>query len=193
MRTILTLIIMISSLEAFSSEESFVEALNRRINENVVKGKEQYRKIASVEKRHQVSFGLGQFFMFNDFSEHISDSFGFQLGYQYKSELPVNFRMDVEHISSGNNSVTGFKPTFAYKIYQQHGMSFEPIGGLGFYNISIGDSDTVFGFHIGARANLMLNDKYEVFFSTSYNNPFESGDNVGGSYQNLLIGFNYSL
>jgi hypothetical protein len=191
-KNIILLISLFNMINTYA-DSSFLEGLNETINQNKERAIKLNRKIASLEKEHKVSISIGQYFIFSEYNDFIDNSFGTQIGYIYYNEMPVNFHFDVGYVADQGNSIMSIKPGFAYKLIRKNKLTLEPIAGLGFYHLNIEDvSDLIFGFHLGAKITLSLNKKYDVQFSTSYNNPFDSSKLPNGSYHNLLLGVNYS-
>lgn len=191
MNKLFTIILLVFSSIAFAEEtkKSFIEVLTENIN--LPKRKLTREPSAVPSSDHLISVGVGQNFMFSDYSSHIDDNFNLTLGYQYYNKELINVRIDLDYNSSDENYIFGVKPNFAYKLITKDKLRVEPTLGLAFYNVNIDKSDIVFGFTFGMRVSLALNEQYETFFSTTYNNPFESDTNPDGSYQNLGLGINY--
>ena len=160
---------------------NFLEAIQKRINQNNINAPEYYRKIASVDKSHQVGLFIGQILTDKKYDQ-LEDNFGVTLSYQYYNELKANFGLDLDLNQNSNKHIYSIKPNFMYKILNKDAFMLQGIGGLSFYNTS---KKTSFGAHIGADLSLDINQIYKFHIKSTMNIPF---DNDFKYYSNLLMG-----
>lgn len=162
-------------------------------------------------KKHSIGIGIGQTFLAGDFSDHGEDKITWDLFYNYSASHSFDFIANFhssKHSHQGNyvrlnGLALGIKAkTFNFDNFSPFGM-----GGFGFYQPKVkrtvngvlmpSEEKITFGFHLGAGADLRLNDKFTVGVMATYHNPFDvKQDNqpeVTGSYFKLLMNTFYTF
>lgn len=160
----------------------------------------------SRRKDHAIGIGLGQTFLHGEFSDNGDDKITADLFYSYRASHSFDFFTDI-HFSkhkykNKNTKLSGVALGIKAKIYQIDAFSPFALGGLGFYRpiltreldgvLTESISKVAFGYHIGAGADLKLNDRVTVGILAHYHNPFDvqqedQASDVEGSYFKLLI------
>lgn len=213
MKNLLLIALMITAMNV--KAEGFVEALSNKINNFPVLAKSDVKSNKSIvsstkkaynktekkvkkiitAKKHKVMFGVGQIFLFSDFSKKGNDKIVSDLEYIYVSQKKFDVTLDTHIFSLQKDdkevTVWSMAPSIKYNFYKQESMTFYYKGAFGFYNVSMDESKWVFGVNLGAGAEVDLNDKYMVGIKTDYHMPFEvqfkNGDIIDGSYMRLLV------
>jgi hypothetical protein len=155
--------------------------------------------------KHSVGIGIGQTSLFGDFEELGENKITFDLLYSYSASHSFDLFIDAHHAKYSFKEqwlqTTGLAIGIKAKAYQFD--SFSPYGifGFGFYspkakrliNSVLVESSTklIFGWHIGAGAELKLNNHFSVGVQLQYHNPFdikqEIGTEISGTYSKMLI------
>lgn len=189
MKLLIIFISLLSIVNSFAQNKvkdneynyNLLEAIQKRINQNNINAPEYYRKIASVDKSHQIGLFTGQILTDKKYNK-LEDSFGVTLSYQYYNEFKANFGLDLDINKSSNKHIYSIKPNFTYKVLNKDAFMLQGIGGLGFYNTT---EKTSFGAHLGADLSLDINNIYKFHIRSIMNIPF---DNEFKYYSNLLMG-----
>lgn len=152
---------------------------------------------------HSFGIGIGQTFLFEDFEDHGDDSITADLFYNYSAshsfDLIVNTHYSTHEQAKKTTKITGTSVGMKAKLYQIDSFIPIAIGGLGFYRPTITGSDAklVFGYHLGAGAELRLNNKFTIGLLLHFHDPFDvkksPNPKIEGSYSKLLITTLYSL
>ena len=189
--------------------ESITEMLNKETpqvakvdskNKKAKRVKKKVKKVADKiipkgPKKHKVMFGIGQLFLFSDFSEKGNDKITSDLEYIYMSQEKFDVTLNTHFFSTERRNqdihVWAVAPSIKYNLYKKESVTFYGKGAFGFYNIEVEDSKWVFGTNLGTGVEVDLNDKYVVGMKWDYHMPFEvrysDGTEVDGSYMRLLI------
>lgn len=171
----------------------------------IEKAKQAVAPAVPSSKKHSFGIGLGQTFLLGDFSSDGEDKMTLDFFYGYKASYSFDFLLNL-HISSHENNaeevnLNGLAMSIKSKVYDYDSFSPYLMGGLGFYrptttrNFSgtLRDSEGkfVFGFNLGAGADLRLNEKFTIGVMTQFHKPFdidqESQKDVSGAYIKLLL------
>ena len=164
------------------------------------------RKISSGQKVHAIGIGLGQTFLHGEFADNGDDKITPDLFYTYRASHSFDFFANIhysEHkVKSRKAILSGLALGIKAKMYQIDAFSPFLLGGLGFYRpvlhrevdnkIVKTKSKITFGVHLGAGAELKLNNRVAVGVLGQYHNPFDvqqedQSNEVEGSYFKLLI------
>ena len=159
----------------------------------------------STLKKHSIGIGVGQTFLMSDLSDYGEDKITWDLFYNYSAshsfDFIANFHSSKHSYQGFYSQITGLALGIKAKTFQFDNFSPFGMGGFGFYQPkvkrNIGGTMTesktklTFGFHVGAGADLRLNERFTVGVMATYHNPFDvKQDNqpeVKGSYFKLLM------
>jgi opacity protein-like surface antigen len=159
----------------------------------------------NISKKHGVSIGYGQSFLFGDFSDLGDEALKFDLYYQYQAsytfQLLVNFHSNEFEKGNQEIEVTSFNASIKAKLYDLDSFAPYLLGGLGLYmpkakrssgsQVVLTDSETVFGLNLGAGMDLKLNESFTAGFLAHYHFPSaveSTGQtDLDGSYMKLML------
>ncbi len=162
-------------------------------------------RIPTGLKKHSLGIGIGQTFVAGDFKESGEDQITWDLLYSYSAsysfDLLANFHYSKHKFANQFTQFTSLNLGIKSKFYQIDSFSPFATGGFGFYRPTVkrivnnqlleSTAKVVFGFHLGAGADLKLNETVSIGLMAQYHNPFdvkqEIGPEVEGSYYKLLI------
>lgn len=162
-------------------------------------------------KKHSIGLGIGQTFLMTDFSDNGEDKIAFDFFYNYSAshsfDFIANFHSSKHKFKNQFAKVTGLALGIKAKTFQFDNFSPFGVGGFGFYqpktrrliNGALVDSKTklTFGYHLGAGADLKLNEKFTVGVMATYHNPFDVKQDdqpeVEGSYFKLMMNTFYTF
>jgi opacity protein-like surface antigen len=160
----------------------------------------------SGQHPHSIGIGLGQTFLNSDFGDFGGDQITWDLYYTYAAshsfDFMANFHISSHDLKLNNTKLAGLAMGVKAKVLQFDAFSPFIIGGLGFYQPRLtrtinnqlveSESKLVFGFNLGAGADLRLNDRFSIGVAGHLHNPFDvkqenGSEDVEGSYFKLII------
>lgn len=159
----------------------------------------------SLIHRHGLGIGLGQTVLAGDFGDSGKDSITFDAFYTYGASASFDFFANIHYSShsKGAEEISLLGTSLAIKARAYQFDSFSPyiLGGMGFYRPSLKKTISgsvvdledrwVLGVHLGAGADLQLNDKFSFGILAHYHNPFDVEQNsrkdIEGSYMKILL------
>lgn len=174
-------------------------------SELIEKAKQAVVEQIPSSKKHSFGIGLGQTFLLGDFSDDGKDKMTMDFFYGYSASYSFDFLINMHFSKHEKNQedvkLFGLAMSIKSKVYNFDSFAPYVMGGLGFYRPKTtrnfggtykeSDADTVFGFNVGAGADLRLNDSFSIGVMTQFHKPFdveqESQKDVGGSYLKLLL------
>ena len=155
--------------------------------------------------KHSLGVGIGQTFVAGDFADHGEDKITWDLLYSYSAshsfDLLTSFHVSKHEYQNQYTRLMGGTIGIKAKLLQFDAFSPFGVGGFGFYSPKVkrnvggrlieSESKVTFGYHLGAGADLRLNDRVTVGLLAQYHNPFDVkqdlGTEVEGRYYKLLI------
>ncbi|OUR96129.1 hypothetical protein A9Q84_07140 [Halobacteriovorax marinus] len=161
--------------------------------------------------RHSIGIGIGQTFLMSDFSDLGDDKITWDLFYNYSAshsfDFIANFHSSKHKLNNQYSQITGLALGIKAKTFQFDNFSPFGMGGFGFYQpktrrlidgqLVTSKTKLTFGFHLGAGADLRLNDKFTVGVMATYHNPFDvkqdAQPEVEGSYFKLMMNTFYTF
>jgi hypothetical protein len=156
-------------------------------------------------QHHGLGLGIGQTFLFGDYSDHGDDKITMDLLYSYAASYSFDLLIDAhmsEHESQNEKmKVAGLTSSIKARLVEYDNFSPYVLGGLGFYSPrakrNIGnktewtDQKLTFGLNFGGGVDLRLNDHYVVGILGQMHWPFtvqqDEGSDLKGYYFKLLI------
>ncbi len=197
----------ISKLMAFTAMSFLVLTVNvhakKADNEEVER---ETKKIVSAAKReinkHALGFGLGQTFLMGNFESKGDNKITTDILYSYTAsysfDLLLNYHSSYHSHKSKEVWLKGYTMSIKARSYEFDAFSPFVLGGLGFYQPKITDSQGrtsdpkyTFGINGGAGVDLRLNSRVVTGILAQLHYPFEvkqdESENVRGSYFKLLL------
>lgn len=156
-------------------------------------------------RTHSIGIGLGQTFLTGDFNDNGEDKITADLYYAFKAshsfDFLANFHTSEHKFQDTSATITGLALGIRGRAYQFDAFAPYAIAGLGFYQPQVkrrvdnvlleSEEKIIFGAHLGAGADLQLNEKVSAGIVAHYHNPFDVKQDVGpeveGSYFKLLL------
>lgn len=171
----------------------------------IEKAKQAVVSSVPSSKKHSFGVGIGQTFLLGDFSSDGEDKMTLDFFYGYKASYSFDFLLNLHFSSHENNAeevnLMGLAMSIKSKVYDYDSFSPYLMGGLGFYRPTTtrnfsgtykeSEGKYVFGFNLGAGADLRLNEKFSIGVMTQFHKPFdidqENQKDVSGAYIKLLL------
>ena len=174
--------------------------------------KKEAKNVISTTQReihkHAIGIGLGQTFLFGNFSGKGDDKITADLIYTYTAsysfDLMINAHVSTHEYKRKAVWLRGYNMSIKGRSYEFDSFSPFLLGGLGFYMPQIEDADGktsdakyTFGANMGGGIDLRLNKDFVTGIIAQYHYPFEikqdETENIRGSYFKLLLTLMYLL
>ncbi len=162
-------------------------------------------------QEHSIGFGLGQTFLYRDFSKNGEDKISAELLYNYSAnhsfDLLINYHYSSHSLGNTETIIQGLVSSVKAKLFQFDNLSPFVLAGLGFYSPKVkrlvhntlkeSETKIVFGWNMGIGFDLKLNRHFMTGMLLQYHNPFDVQQGldpeVEGSYFKLLLTSYYTF
>ncbi|MBT7610401.1 MAG: porin family protein [Bacteriovoracaceae bacterium] len=162
-------------------------------------------RIPNGLRKHSLGLGIGQTSLFGDFEELGENKITLDILYTYSASHSFDLTIDLHHDKYSFKEqwvqTSGLAIGIKAKAYQFDAFAPYGIFGFGFYaprakrlidSVYVtSKGKLIFGWHLGAGADLKLNNHFSVGIQLQYHNPFdikqEIGSEISGTYSKMLI------
>lgn len=206
--------VLIAAGFSFQANAKSIKALtSKKSSEKVEK---QVQEIASLNgnglKVHALGIGIGQTFLNGDFADYGEDKITADLMYDYSASHSFSFMANLHYskheFKKTSTTIAGLALGLKAKLFNFDSFSPFASGGFGFYipevkrtnnEGKLADSEVkvTFGYHLGAGADLDLNQRVKVGVMFMLHNPFDVKQDeqaeVEGAYHKLLLTVYYKF